>query len=490
MPIIEGPFQLPNSEIEPLLLGGRARVGLGQALDVFDPSNGARIGQVSTVSTAEVGEVLRNAKAARIKSGWAELQPHKRARVLGKAADIIESQASFLAELQRLENGKTRKESLAQALAAAASVRYYSAVCECGDEDMPPPRGDYITLTVYEPYGVVAALTPWNSPLTMGAQKIAPALGGGNAVVLKAAETTSFVTLALAQCVVEAGLPEGLLSVISGGAAVGRALVEDPNVDFISFTGGTSTGQAIARGASDRLVPMILELGGKSAHIIFADADLPAAAKAVASGIFGGTGQSCVAGSRLFVEDSVRGAFKQLLVEATNLMKVGSPRDDATALGPLASFAQRERVEHYVSQAVQDGGRVVIGGHRPDEPALESGAYFLPTIIEGLSNQSRVAQEEIFGPVLCLLPFSHEDELIAAANDSIFGLAAGIWTADYKKAWRVARRLEAGTVWVNTYKELSIAAPFGGFKLSGLGREKGLQGLRAYQQMKSIYLAT
>lgn len=489
MPILTGPYQLPNDQPEPLLLGGMARAGQGPVIDVIDPANGKRIGQVSTVTPEEVSEIVAAASEAQRSLEWAQLPPHSRALVLGRAANIIEREAAFLAELQMRENGKTRRESLAQAKSAAGIVRYFAAVCECSDEAMPPPRGNYVTMTVYEPYGVVAALTPWNSPLTMGAQKIAPALAGGNAVVLKAAESTSFVTLALAQCFIEAGVPAALLSVISGGATVGRALVEDPNVDFISFTGGTSTGQAIARGASDRLVPMILELGGKSAHIVFADADLKAAAKAVAAGIFGGTGQSCVAGSRLFVENSVKAEFTALLIAAAATMRAGPPTDETAMIGPLATFAQRERVESYVAIAKEDGGEILYGGMRPQGPDYDEGAYYMPTIISNVSNRSRVAQEEIFGPILCLIGFDHEDSLIAEANDSLFGLAAGIWTDAFPKAWRVARKLEAGTVWVNSYKELSIAAPFGGFKLSGLGREKGIQGMRAYQQMKSIYLA-
>ena len=388
------------------------------------------------------------------------------------------------------ENGKTRKESRAQAISAAGIFRYYAAVCECSEEAMPPARGDYFTMQVHEPVGVVAALTPWNSPLTMGAQKIAPALAAGNAVVLKAAETTSFVTLALGQCVVEAGLPQGLLSVIAGGRETAVALVEDPGIGLISFTGGTATGQSIARGAADRLVPLILELGGKSPHIVFADADLEAAAKAVANGIFGGTGQSCVAGSRLFVQASVADRFRDLLIAAAGAMTLGPPSDPDSVIGPLSSFAHRDRVEAFVASGLEAGGKVLFGGQRPEGDAFAEGAYYQPTIIGGLDNSATIAQEEIFGPVLCFMTFEDETSLIAAANDSAYGLAAGIWTQDYRRAWRVARAIEAGTVWINTYKQLSIAAPFGGFKLSGVGREKGLQGMRAYQQTKSVYWST
>ena len=490
MPLLDVPARLPEpNKVEPLLIGGKPVEGDGPVLDVVNPADGSLIGRVATSSPAQVSQTIADASAALKKTGWGGLPPHERARILSKTADEIERQADHLAQLQMLENGKTLKESRAQAMAAAGIFRYYAAVCECSEDAMPPARGDYFTMTVQEPVGVVAALTPWNSPLTMGAQKIAPALAAGNAVVLKAAETTSFVSLALGQCAVVAGVPDGLVSVIAGRVETAVALVEDLGIGLISFTGGTSTGQSIARGAADRLVPLILELGGKSPHIVFADANLEAAAKSVAAGIFGGTGQSCVAGSRLFVENSVADKFRELLIAEANAMRVGPPSDPKSVLGPLASFAHRDRVESFVERGVAAGGKILLGGKRPEGAEFADGAYYLPTIIGDIDNSSAIAQEEIFGPVLCFMPFENEAELIAAANDSVFGLAAGIWSNDYKRAWRVARALEAGTVWINTYKQLSIAAPFGGFKLSGLGREKGLQGMRAYQQTKSIYWA-
>jgi acyl-CoA reductase-like NAD-dependent aldehyde dehydrogenase len=306
-------------------------------------------------------------------------------------------------------------------------------------------------------------------------------------VVLKPAETTSLVSLLLGRCCLDGGLPPGLISVLPGTGGTGAALVADPGIGLISFTGGTATGIRIAQQAAERLVPCILELGGKSPHIVFADADLDAAAQSVAAGIFGGTGQSCVAGSRLFVEARIADDFETRLVAAAGAMTVGPPAEAGTVIGPLSSFAHRDRVEGFVERALQDGARVVCGAARPEGEKFAEGAYYLPTILAGLDAQAEAVREEIFGPVLCTLPFESEDALVAAANDGAYGLAAGIWTADYRRAWRVARALEAGTVWINTYKQLSIAAPFGGFKASGLGREKGVQGLRAYQQPKSLY---
>ena len=490
MPLLEVPAALPNvDQVEPLLIGGRPVAGDGEVMEVVNPADGRLIGRVATSSPAQVDRAIDLAASSLQSTGWGALPPHERARILARAADEIERQADHLAELQMLENGKTRKESRGQAMAAAGIFRYYAAVCECSEDHMPPARGDYFTMTVHEPVGVVAALTPWNSPLTMGAQKIAPALAAGNAVVLKAAETTSFVSLALGQCAVAAGLPDGLLSVIAGRVETAVALVEHPGIGLISFTGGTTTGQSIARGAADRLVPLILELGGKSPHIVFGDADLEAAAKSVASGIFGGTGQSCVAGSRLFVENAVADRFRELLVAEAQTMRVGPPTDPDSVLGPLASFSHRDRIEAFVRRGVEAGGEVLVGGKRPEGRDFEDGAYYLPTIIGNVKNSDAIAQEEIFGPVLCFMTFDDETDLIASANDSVYGLASGIWTNDYRRAWRVSRALEAGTVWINTYKQLSIAAPFGGYKLSGLGREKGLQGMRAYQQTKSLYWA-
>lgn len=472
---------------EPMILAGETVAGEGGAMDVVNPADGSVIGVVSTASPEQVDRAIRLGKKAVAEAGWPELPPHKRAAVLGAISAEIMRSIDHIADLQMIENGKTRKESRAQAQAAADTFRYYAGVCETMQDEMPPARGAFFGMTVYEPVGVVAALTPWNSPLTMAAQKIAPALAAGNAIVLKPAETTSLVSLALGRCCVDAGLPAGLLSVLPGGRAVGEALVDHEHVGCISFTGGTATGQAIAKVAAERLIPTVLELGGKSPQIVFADADLDAAAKSVASGIFSGTGQSCVAGSRLFVEAAAYDTLRDRLVAEAEAIAVGPPTDAATDIGPLASFSHRERIERYVEIGRSEGAHIVTGGARPEGAGFAAGAYYLPTILDGIDNTARVAQEEIFGPVLCMMRFEDEADLIAQANDSVYGLACGIWTADYRRAWRVARAVEAGTVWINTYKQLSIAMPFGGFKMSGLGREKGLQGLRIYQQPKSIY---
>ena len=471
-----------------MLLGGADVEGMGGVLSVTNPADGSLISEIRMASTEQVNLAFEKGTAATRHNNWFGRPPHERASVLFKAAELMLERKETLAGLQTSENGKTLKESLGQVSSAAGIVRYFASVCETVEAEAPPPRGPYLSVTTHEPLGVVAAITPWNSPLTMAAQKIAPALAAGNAVILKPSELTTLVSIELARAFIDAGLPEGLLSVLPGDHTVGEAIINHPDLAMVSFTGGTNAGRAIAEAVAGRFIPTILELGGKSPTIVFADSDLDKAAKDVSSAIFGSGGQSCVAGSRLFVEQNVYDAFMERLVEVSQKLRVGPPLDDTSNIGPMASEAQRARIEGYVDIARKEGGRIVLGGTRPDGPECDAGAYYLPTIIDGLAHSSPVCQEEIFGSVLCVLPFTSEEDLIEQANDTIFGLACGIWSHDLTKAWRVAGAIKAGTVWINTYKQLSIAAPFGGYKESGLGREKGIQGLRAYQQSKSIYL--
>jgi len=472
---------------KPFIIGDRFVDDADDVLVSTNPADGSVNWEVCAAREDHVVEAVRVADEAWRSSGWRDLLPHERARALARLAAAIEANAEELATVQRRENGKLARECSAQARAAAATFRYYAAVCETVDGDLTPPRGPYLSMCLYEPYGVVAAITPFNSPLTLEAQKLAPALAAGNAVVLKPSEVTPSVAIEFARLALDAGLPPGLVNVLPGRGDVAAALLEQPAVRMVSFTGGTTTGHAVAAAAARRIIPAVLELGGKSPHIVFADADLDAAADAVASGIFQASGQSCVAGSRVLVERPIASRFVSALVERARALRVGDPASPDAQMGPLASFAQRERVEAYVAAALAEGGRVLAGGDRPVGSAYDRGAYLLPTVIDGLAAGSRVLREEIFGPVLCIVRFDSEEDLVTEANDTPFGLACGIWTADYRRAWRVARAIEAGTVWVNTYKELSISTPFGGFKQSGLGREKGVLGLRSYQQAKSLY---
>lgn len=454
----------------------------------INPSTGALNYRLSTAGPADVDLAVSAATLAARQPAWRDMLPHARARVLERMADLITARADEFARIQMLENGKVWAECKAQAASAAATFRYYAGVCETLGAEVTPARGNYLSMTAYEPYGVVAAITPWNSPLTMEAQKVAPALAAGNAVILKPSEVTPSAALLLGEIGLAAGLPAGILNVLTGhGATTGKALVQHPGVRMISFTGGTASGRAIGMIAADRVVPVALELGGKSPHIVFEDANLEAAVEGIVGGIFEGSGQSCVAGSRLFVQRSVYDKLMPLLVARTRRIKVGLPDQQGMEMGPLATFAHRERIEQFVDSARQEGGEILTGGQRPDAPGLDQGAFYLPTIIAQLDGQSRCVREEIFGPVLCVLPFDDEADLIAQANDSAYGLASGVWTASYQRAWRVARALETGLVWINTYKQLSISTPFGGFKHSGIGREKGVKGVRIYQQSKGIY---
>lgn len=477
-----------KDELKPMLIDGEWVQESQHALDSVNPANGMLNHRVAAAGEAHVDAAVRSAHAAATATRWRTMLPHTRARILSQVADGIEANADELARLQMLENGKVWRECKAQVASAAATWRYFAAVCETLGAEVTPSRGDYLSMIAYEPYGVVAAITPWNSPLTLEAQKIAPALAAGNAVVLKPSEVTPSAALCVGRIALEAGLPRGILNVLPGaGAVAGHALVAHRGVRMVSFTGGTASGRAIAVLAAQRLIPVGLELGGKSPHIIFADANLDAATSGVIDGIFEGSGQSCVAGSRLFVERRALDRVLALLLERTQAIRVDLPDAEGAQMGPLAGFRHRERIEGLVDAARREGGEILTGGARPDDARLASGSFYLPTVIAGLSNRATTVQEEIFGPVLCVLPFDDEADLIAQANDTVFGLAAGIWSADYPRAWRVARALEAGTVWINTYKQLSISTPFGGFKESGIGREKGVTGVRLYQQSKSIY---
>lgn len=453
-----------------------------------NPATGAVNYEVAAAGAATADAAVRNADEAVRGKAWRGMLPHQRAAVLARIADGMERRGEELARLQMIENGKVWRECQAQVKSAAATFRYYAGVCETTGSELTPARGDYLSMSVYEPYGVIAAITPWNSPMTMEAQKVAPALAAGNAVVLKPSEITPSTGLLLAEIATEAGLPPGILNVLPGtGAQVGAALVEHPKVRMVSFTGGTESGRRIAETAARKLMPVALELGGKSPHIVFDDAPVDAAVAALAGGIFEGSGQSCVAGSRAFVQRGVYDEVVAKLVATARALKVDLPDAAGAEMGPLATFAHRDRVAGMVEAARAAGADVLAGGARPGDSRLAQGAYYLPTLIAGIDNQAAIAQQEIFGPVLCVIPFEDEADLIAQANNTAFGLASGVWTRDYQRAWRVARALEAGTVWINTYKQLSIATPFGGFKDSGIGREKGINGMRLYQQPKGIY---
>ncbi|KOV64011.1 aldehyde dehydrogenase family protein [Streptomyces sp. MMG1121] len=486
---------MPRIPADEILIAGHWRRGGGLPIHTVNPADGSVITTVHAASVDDVDEAARAAAAAAAAPEWRGLLPHQRARVLYRIGDLTEEHAEHLSALQTADTGKTLGETRALALSAAGTFRYTAAALETAEDALTPSRGPYVTMSVYEPIGVVGAINPWNSPIASDAQKIAPALAGGNAVLLKPAEWTPLVSLAFGrivhQALTEAGLPTALLAVLPGkGSIVGDAIVRHPLVGRIGFTGGTGTGRTIARTAADRLIPAALELGGKSPTIVREDADTAQALAGVMYGIFSSSGQSCIAGSRLFVHSSLYDSFIGELVDRVRKLRIGPGTSPDTQVAPLVHHKHRDAVAAYVELAREEGGRVLCGGHSPEGEQYAKGAYYLPTVIDSLPNSARVCQEEIFGPVLVALPYGDEDELVAEANDSVFGLACGIWTRDAGAAWRLGRRIEAGTVWINTYKQFSISTPFGGMKDSGLGIEKGRDLIRAYQRQKSLYWGT
>jgi len=453
-----------------------------------NPATGQEIARIATTTPEQLDATVARAWQAFHHSGWKSLLPHKRALVLQAIADGLAAEKESLARLQMQDNGKPLGECRGMVESAIGTFRYYAGVCETLETDVTPARGDYVSFTVLEPFGVVAAITPWNSPIMNDATKVAPALAAGNAVILKPSEDSPLLAPELARIALAAGLPQDMLQVVQGrGADVGAALVAHPGIRMISFTGGTTSGRAIARVAGDRLVPAALELGGKSPHVVFADANRTHAVAAVVAGIFGSAGQSCVAGSRLFIEQGIYDEVLEQVVARAKGLRLALPDAEGVEMGPLASFHHRERVAAFVERARAEGGRVLCGGAAPTGTVFDDGAFYLPTVIDGLPASAASCQEEAFGPVLVALPFKDEADLVAQANGTAFGLACGIWTENFQRAWRMGRALEAGSVWINTYKQSVTSTPFGGFKNSGIGREKGIDGLRLYAQVKSMY---
>ena len=472
----------------PINVAGQWLPGSGEVYESLYPATGEPIARLNAAGLQDVNEAIAGADHAFRTSGWAQMLPHVRAAVLHRVAGLIRERAEDLAQKQRLDNGKPISETRALVASAAGTFQFFAAALETLEDTITPSRGAYVTMSVHEPMGVVAAITPWNSPIASEAQKMAPALAAGNAVVVKPAEVTPLMALELARICEEAGVPKGMISVLPGkGSVIGDAITKHPLVKRVSFTGGTATGKHIAHIAADKMMPVSLELGGKSATMVLEDADLDHAVKGVLYGIFSSSGESCIAGSRLFVARGIYDEFVARLADAAKNLRVGNPASERTQMGPLITAKHRESIERYVALGVSEGGSIRTGGVRPQGADFDQGYFYTPTILEGLNNQARIAQEEIFGPVLVAMPFDTEDELIAQANDSLYALAAGVWSRDFKRAWRVGRAVQAGTVWVNTYKQFSVSTPFGGWRDSGLGREKGRQGIQQYMEQKSLY---
>jgi aldehyde dehydrogenase (NAD+) len=472
-----------------LLIGNEWRdAASGATMEIVNPATEETIATVAAAGQADVDAAVQAARAA-FEGPWGKMSARERGRLISRLADRIMEKADALAALETRHNGKPIFEARQIEIPAAAEcLEYYAGWADKVGGETIPVKGNYLTYTLREPLGVVGAIVPWNFPLLLATWKIGPALATGNTVILKPAPETPLTALALGEIAIEVGLPPGVLNVLTGpGADVGQALVAHPGIDKIAFTGGTSTGKAIMRSAADTLKRITLELGGKSPNIVLPDADLDAALRGATTGIFYGKGEVCAAGSRLLVDRSIKDPFMEKLAARAKKMVAGDPLDPKTRYGALASKKQLDTVQRYVDIAKKEGASLVAGGARADI-GTGKGYFFQPTVFDNVTSEMTIAREEIFGPVLATIEFADLDEAIAKANESPYGLAAAVWTRDVKKAHYVARKLQAGTVWINTYNVYDTAAPFGGYKASGFGREMSAHALEHYTQVKSVWV--
>ena len=472
-----------------LLIGGEWRDAVsGAVMPVVNPATEEVIAEVAAGDSADLDAAVAAARAA-LSGPWGKMSARERGRLIWKLGERLMEQADEISRLETLHNGKPITESRHVEIPMAADcLQYYAGWADKIQGDTIPVKGNALVYTQREPLGVVAAIVPWNFPLLIAMWKVAPALATGNTVILKPASQTPLTALAIGQLAIDCGFPPGVLNVMSGsGATLGQAIVSHPGIDKIAFTGDTSTGRGIMRSAADTLKHITLELGGKSPNIVFADADLDAAVRGATVGIFYGKGEVCAAGSRLLVDKSIKDQFISKVAERTKKMVAGDPLDPKTRLGAISSKGQLERVLNYVNIAKTEGASLVAGGSRTDI-GTGKGYFMQPTVFADVTPSMTIAREEIFGPVLAAIDFVDVDEAIARANDSVYGLAAGVWTRDIKKAHYVASRLKAGTVWVNTYNVYDTAVPFGGYKQSGFGRDMSRYALDYYTQVKSVWV--
>ena len=458
----------------------------GASFSTINPATEEPICAVAEAGAEDVDRAVTAARKAFGEGAWARLSAADRGRLLWRIGDLLEKNLQEVAEIETLDAGKTIGDTTRIDVPMAADCfRYFAGWATKIEGETIPVRAPCLNYTLREPLGVVGQIIPWNFPLLMAAWKVAPALAAGNTVVLKPAHETPLSALRLAEIAQEAGLPPGVLNVVPGrGTIAGVALVEHPGVDKIAFTGSTEIGQEIMRRASGTLKRLTLELGGKSPNIVFADADIDGAVRGASNGIFYNQGEVCTAGSRLFLEESLHDAFLDRLQAHTAKLTQGDPLDPKTRVGPQVSEAHMNRVLSYIDKGRTEGARLVCGGSRPSG----RGYFVRPTIFDDVRAEMTIAREEIFGPVLAVIRFRDLDDVVRAANDTLYGLAAAVWTRDIKKAHRAARLLSAGTVWINTYGLYDSATPFGGYKASGFGRELGRHGIMEYTQTKSVWV--
>jgi aldehyde dehydrogenase (NAD+) len=473
--------------------GALAAPSSGQYFETVNPYTAKVWAEVARCGADDVNRAVDAAWKAFTTGDWPKLNATQRGALVHRLGDLIRENARELAEYEVRDNGKLINEMLVQCNYVANWYWYYGGLADkIEGAVIPIDKPDVLNYTRHEPLGVVACITPWNSPLFLLSFKLAPALAAGNTVVIKPSEFTSTSTLKLMELVEKAGFPPGVVNVVTGfGAEVGSALVEHPKVAKVCFTGGTESGAMVYQAAAKGLKGCTLELGGKSPNIIFDDAVLDDAVKGAISGIFAATGQTCIAGSRLLVQDSIYDAFVEKLVAFARTARMGDPMDTATQVGPVTTPPQYQKILSYIEVAKSEGAKCLLGGGPASGPECgESKLFVQPTIFGDVTNDMRIAQEEVFGPVLSIIRFKTDEEAVAIANDIAFGLAAGIWTQSIKRAIKISNAVRAGTVWVNTYRALSYMSPFGGYKKSGLGRENGVEGMREFLQTKSVWIST
>ncbi len=462
----------------------------GETFESINPASGEVWAEIPAAAAADVERAVQAAHRAFVDGPWADMTPSARGKLLRRFADLLAENAEELGRIESIDTGKLFKETRFQAKYIADFFHYYAGLADkIEGATLPIDKPDLLVFNTREPLGVVAAVVPWNSQLFLTAIKMGPALAAGNTIVLKASEHASAAMLAFGRLVAEAGIPDGVVNIVTGfGEPCGRALTSHPLVARVSFTGGPETARHVVRNSAENFAQVTLELGGKSPVIVFEDADIESATNGVISGIFAASGQSCVAGSRLYLQDSIADKFIEGLVERAGKIRIGDPLAEETQMGPLATQAQFTRIDAEVKKAQESGARLLHGGRAP--PHLNKGWFYEPTIVECPDQSLSIVDTELFGPVLSVLRFSSEDEAIARANDTKYGLACGIFSRDLARALRVSKAVRAGIVWVNTYRMVSPITEIGGFKDSGYGREGGLQAVYDYTRPKTVWINT